>query len=731
MEGPRVSLTFFATVPKSLEDLLYDELIAFGAKEIQRTVAGASFTGSLETAYRVCLWSRFANRVLLPLQTFRATTRDELYDKALALPWPEHFTPQQTFVVDCVTVRSALNHSQFAALVLKDAIVDRFRASKGSRPSVDKLQPDITINLHIENDVVTVALDLSGVSLHRRGYRKESGEAALKENLAAAMLVRAHWPEIAAAQGALVDPLCGSGTLLIEAAMMACDVAPALLRSRFGFSAWSGHQQQVWEKVRGEALERKKSGLQNLPQILGYDHDAKALAKAAHNLARAGFTDRIRLEQREITAANPPPELVPGLLITNPPYGERLGQATDLHELYQQLGTACKTYYQGWRVAILTYHLAHAGSMDLRAFKRHTLYNGALQCHLLHYRIRTEQERQEALAAPKPTPSGPQKPKPMLSSPEAEMFANRLRKNLRRLNSWAKAQQVTCYRVYDADLPEFALAIDYYEQTWIHVQEYAAPSSIAPEKAAARVQAALDVIPSVLSVPPQNVFLKRRQRQRGPAQYQKFATRDRYFEVHEGPLAFFVNFTDYLDTGLFLDHRLTRSLIGSLTKGKTFLNLFSYTGTATVYAAHAGAVASLSIDSSKSYTEWARKNFRRNRVDETKHKLLQEDCLAWLNSCNDRFEVIFIDPPTFSNSKMRTDVLDVQRDQLFLIDSVMNHLTPEGVCLFTVNSRKFKLDDALQSRYQVTDLTAQTIPKDFERNQKIHRCFKIEPSLGS
>jgi 23S rRNA (guanine2445-N2)-methyltransferase / 23S rRNA (guanine2069-N7)-methyltransferase len=281
--------------------------------------------------------------------------------------------------------------------------------------------------------------------------------------------------------------------------------------------------------------------------------------------------------------------------------------------------------------------------------------------------------------------------------------------------------------VYDADLPEYALALDLYEG-WAHVQEYAAPPSVDPGRAAARLKDALATIPVVLGMDPGRVILKVRRKQKGPAQYERQAATGEFRVVHEGGLRFRVNLTDYLDTGLFLDHRPTRALIRGLAAGGRFLNLFAYTGAASVYAAAAGAVSTTTVDLSSVYLDWARRNMALNGFAEGRaHRFVRADCLAWLTSPHpERFHLIFLDPPTFSNSKrMGGQTFDVQRDHASLIRAAATLLARDGILLFSNNFRHFKMNRAALSQFMVEECSAATIPLDFERTPRIHTCWKI------
>jgi 23S rRNA (guanine2445-N2)-methyltransferase / 23S rRNA (guanine2069-N7)-methyltransferase len=307
------------------------------------------------------------------------------------------------------------------------------------------------------------------------------------------------------------------------------------------------------------------------------------------------------------------------------------------------------------------------------------------------------------------------------------MLANRLRKNLRHLGKWARREGVTCYRVYDADLPEYALAVDLYEE-WVHVQEYAPPLTVDPMLAQARLADAMALIPDALGKQADRVVLKVRRRQKGLAQYERQAATGRFREVREGGLRFLVNLSDYLDTGLFLDHRPTRALIRTMMRGGRFLNLFAYTGAATVHAAAGGAASTMTVDMSSVYLDWARRNMALNGFAEGRaHRFIRADCLAWLASPHaERYHVIFVDPPTFSNSKrMGEATFDVQRDHVGLLRSVVPLLARGGLILFSNNFRHFKLHRSAFPDLTVEEITHSTIPPDFQRNPKIHNCWKI------
>ncbi len=730
---------FFATSPLGLELLLADELRGLGAEDVKDGRAGVSFSAELETAYRVCLWSRLANRILLKLGNFQAESPEQLYEGISDIDWAIMMLPDASLAVDFASSRSRITHTQFGAQKVKDAIVDQFRELCGIRPSVRLDRPDIRVNVYLDKDIASVSLDLSGESLHKRGYRLEGGIAPLKENLAAAVLLRAGWPQIAKAGGELVDPMCGSGTLLVEAAWMAADIAPGLMRDYYGFQGWKHHRPDIWEGLLQDAQNRREIGLASLPTITGYDLDRWAVHAAIDNIDRAGLQGLIRVEKQEAKYARP--HSPNGLLVVNPPDGERLGDEESLVGLYTELGGLLRQHFPGWKASVLTGNPEMAFKLGIRARKFYKLYNGAIECKLFNFEIDPERYftphedesglSEETRKAKQLMRHAQKLAKKEETGPGAEMFANRLRKNLKNLGKWARQQGISCYRLYDADLPEYAVAVDVYQsdQTWLHVQEYEAPSTIDPVKAEHRLTEALSVMPQVLEIPPERLILKIRRKQKGTAQYEKLADAARFHQVEEGGCRFWVNFEDYLDTGLFLDHRPTRLMIQSMAKDKHFLNLFAYTGTATVHAALGGASSTTSIDMSNTYMDWARQNLELNGIKGYHHELIQADCLAWLDAQLDKrgnlYDLIFLDPPTFSNSKRMDSAFDIQRDHVDMLHKTARLLTPNGQLIFSTNFRKFKLDgDALQG-LAVEDISSKTIPKDFERNLRIHYCWII------
>lgn len=718
------SHTFFVICAKGFEDLLVNELKQLDITDPQQKYSGVSFIGSLEQAYKVCLWSRLASRVLLLLKSFEANTDDALYKGVQTINWPQHIDMHGTLAVNCTVNKSEITNSHYASLKTKDAIVDQFNDIYESRPSVDRDQPDVRINVHIDHDQAEVSIDLSGEPLHKRGYRISKVQAPLKENLAAAILKRSGWPGEPGQEKDLMDPMCGSATFLIEAAQMSLNIAPGLKRKYFGFLHWKGHKADSWKKLLHEAKTSVKKQSDLNIKFNGYDADKFTVAAARQNIHSAGLQDLISVEQMEFTQScdfikDNADTIRPGMVIVNPPYGERLGEKKELAHLYSEMGDCWREHFPNWKIALFTANDDLVSHIGLRAHRSNSFFNGAIKCKLHQYQIRP------ALTAEKKIERDEK------YAEHRSSILNRLKKNAKHLGRWARKNNVQAYRLYDADIPEYSAAIDIYKD-WVQVQEYQAPSSIEIGKARQRFDLLVDVIPEVLEIDKSRIIVKTRRQQKGLSQYEKQGNERHEFTVEESGFKFLVNLTDYLDTGLFLDHRLTRQyLFDKINESKEpgdFLNLFSYTSSVSVYAAAAGANTT-SVDMSNTYINWSKRNFENNGLLNNKHEFIKADVIQWLviaNRNNKKYKWIFIDPPTFSNSKSMEEIFDVQKDHESLIESAMNLLAEDGQIIFSNNFRKFKMSKELMGKYEVTNITASTIPEDFKRKPKTHHCFVIK-----
>ncbi len=709
-------LLFTATCASGLEALVQEEITRQGGQNIVVKPGAVSWNGTLESGYRALLWSRFASRILLELARFDAPSPDALYEHSATLLWDEHLDIRKTFAVSCTLVNAAISHSQFAALRVKDAIVDQFRRRFGKRPNVDSFNPDLRLHVHVQGSAASLALDLSGDSLYRRGYRVDSTAAALKETLAAAIVRLSGWLEHAREEPILLDPMCGGGTLLIEAALMLADSAPGLQRRRFGCMGWNKHDPGLWERLVAEALEREAAGEpEEWPRFIGYDADPRAVAAARKNVIAAGLRDVITIHQRPLARLE---GLGPaGCLLTNPPYGERMLDKESARHLYRCLGRVYRNAFPGWRFAFFTANPEFADVPAVLWQEEHRLYNGPLKCRLL--------VGHASRPAAEEPPHAQWQPQALAAGEAGEDFANRLLKNHAALVGWIARERIHCFRLYDADIPEYNLAVDCYE-SWVQVQEYAPPPSVDAHKASERLQLALAVLRQVLGVPHSRIFIKTRQRQKGKSQYQKKdKARGLLHEVREGEARLLVNFGDYLDTGLFLDHRPIRRRIQELARGASFLNLFGYTGAATVFAALGGAASTTTVDASATYLARTNANLAANGFGGPLHRTIEADCLQWLKDNQERFSLILVDPPTFSNSKDRRETFDIQRDHERLLRLSMQRLSRSGLVIFSTNSRRFSLTEGLAADFAVEEISQATIDPDFRRNPRIHRCWQL------
>ncbi|MDY4347163.1 bifunctional 23S rRNA (guanine(2069)-N(7))-methyltransferase RlmK/23S rRNA (guanine(2445)-N(2))-methyltransferase RlmL [Pectobacterium brasiliense] len=694
----------FASTARGLEELLKSELESLGAQSCAVVQGGVHFEGDNRLLYQSLLWSRLASRILLPLNEFKVHSDLDLYLGVQAIDWSTIFSIDKTFAVHFTGTNEDIRNSQYGALKVKDAIVDSFTRKTGQRPDVAKQQPDIRVNVFLQRDMASVSLDLSGDGLHQRGYRDLAGLAPLKENLAAAIVLRSGWKN----GTPLVDPMCGSGTLLIEAAMIASDRAPGLHRTHWGFNAWLKHDAELWRGVTAEAQQRARQGLQaTTSRFFGSDNDRRVIEIAKANARRAGVAELISFDVRDAAQLkNPLPEGPKGTVVSNPPYGERLESEPALIALHNMLGRKMKSDFGGWQLSLFSASPELLSCLQLRAERQFKAKNGPLDCVQKNYQLAETQGESAGQIA--------------------EDFANRLRKNLRKLEKWAKQQGIECYRLYDADLPEYNVAVDRYG-SWVVVQEYAPPKTIDAQKARQRLFDVINATLSVLELPSNRLVLKTRERQKGKNQYEKLAQKGDFLLMEEFGAKLWVNLTDYLDTGLFLDHRIARKMLGEMSRGKDFLNLFAYTGTASVHAGLGGARSTTTVDMSRTYLEWAEKNLRVNGLTGRQHRLIQADCLSWLHNANEQFDVIFIDPPTFSNSKRMEESFDVQRDHLALMKDLKRLLRRGGTIMFSNNKRGFQMDTAGLTALGLNakEITAQTQSQDFARNRQIHNCWLL------
>ena len=778
-------MEFYASCPEGFESALADELKWLGLSHVRRLKGRATFEGELEEGYRACLWSRLASRVFVVLGRFEAQDADELYDSVYDIAWETIIRPGATIAITARGVTEQLRNTRFSALRAKDALCDRLAETTGRRADVDAADPDVHLLLSLRQRRASISLDLSGDPLFKRlppaATRAGEGAHVLRPDYAALVLSQVGWTalcerELTAddyeneALPTLIDASCAGGGLLLEAVNILTDRAPGTAREHWGFEGWQLHDAALWKQLLAEARERETAARERQARIVAVDIDPAARKTAERMVKCAGYKRFV-----DFCAAKPATVLdhagaVAGAAVvadtTETPLSLMHDAMTLIGELRRAPELAAAPVAALTRDGLLARALHAEPERSIAVMPNNEEATVEVWPSLDHaaaaFEAATSANAEEQAAAaqdeaaniPMPEPAamldlGDGKPLPVLI-PESEQFANRLRKNARLRRKWAKREGVSCYRVYDADLPDYSAAIDLYEgcpQTpgrWLVIAEYAAPKTIDPALAQARMLDILAIAPRILDVPAEHVHAKARMRSRGGSQYGKQGAgkggpgeraniaRRRLPLIEEGGLTFAVNFDDYLDVGIFLDHRVTRNLVREHAKqARRFLNLFAYTGTATCYAADGGVEETVTVDLSNTYLDWAERNMRQNGFVGPQHHFVRDDVLAWIRDqrqTRNRWDLIFVDPPTFSNSsKMGRRTWDVQRDHVELLAGVSRLLAQGGHAIFSCNLRGFRPETRKLARAGVVleDITAQTIPEDFARNQKVHHCYIV------
>jgi 23S rRNA (guanine2445-N2)-methyltransferase / 23S rRNA (guanine2069-N7)-methyltransferase len=780
-EPPRLT----ARTLEGLEWILARELERVGARDLRigrRTIEFSAAAGAeKETLYRAVLESRTAIRVLEPLGRFRVDSPESLYRAMQEVDWTEQLKTSDTLRVDAAIHDTFLTHSLYAAQIVKDAVVDQLRTPSGKRPSVQLRGATLRLGLHLVGGTATIFRDAAGRSLHQRGWRMGEVEAPLSEVLAAGILAIAGWwragapggdPDQAATGGEpLLDPLCGSGTLVIEAATIAAGIAPGLWRARrkaHGFYRFRDCDRGLFDRLVAE-LEARAT--EPTPLFHASDLDPRAVAAARACADAAGVAGSITIEQKHFEEARPVPAGGPGLVVTNPPYGERL-PLPRAGAFYRRFGDWLVRHCGGWRAAILAADTPAAGQLGLRPTYRVPLANGPIACRLLEVEVRSRppqppsqiegsgptttrdraaasRDRDEdgehgAIVPPRdnsyrPDEDGANRPasaaadrgraSTRTTADQIGDFRRRLAKRFKHLSKWARRQGIEAFRVYDRDIPEIPLVIDWYAG-WLHAAEYERPHERTDVEHEVWLDRMIEAAALELGVPPERTFLKVRRRQRDGGQYEKVDQRQAVLTVKEGGLSFEVNLSDYLDTGLFLDHRQTRAMVRGEAAGRRMLNLFCYTGSFSVYAAAGGAGETVSVDLSNTYLEWTRTNLSRNGFkDAGKHRVVRDEARAFLEHRARRgepkFDLAVVDPPTFSRSAKSETPWDIQQDHGPLLELLAANMTAGGIVYFSTNFRRFHLDAArLEPLYAIREITGRTIPEDF-RNERIHRAWRM------
>ncbi len=770
-------MDLIATAAAGTEAVVKRELAALGYEARVVTPGRLLFQGDAAAICRTNLWLRTGERVLIQMATFPAADFDALFDGTAAVAWETWLPRDAEFPVNGRSHHSQLTSVPAIQRSVKKAIVERMRRAHHVE-NLPETGPRCAVEISIRDDVAALTLDTTGVGLHKRGYRRLVSEAQLRETLAAVLVQLSYWRP----GRVLADPFCGSGTIPIEAALIGRNIAPGLKRD-FAAAQWPSFDQRLWQQARDEARDLVRPPLEE--RLLAYDVDPDVLSLARYHAEQAGVADDIHWQQRPFSDLRAKAEY--GCLIANPPYGERLSDDREVEQLYRTFPLVLRRL-PTWSFYILSSRPDLESLVGQRADRRRKLYNGPLECTYYQFHgPRPPREgqnaasnfprplgegRDEGASETQPTtseaegfstvlrsvggvsdadaanrlnlPSASESPATktkehhQASTPafgglqqsatrQAEEFANRLRNRARHFRRWPTKRGITCYRLYERDVPDVPLVVDRYGDA-LHIAEFARPHDRTPAQHADWLDLMARTAAKVLDVPQDRVFIKHRDRQRGDDQYDRVDDRGARFVVEEGGLKFVVNLSDYIDTGLFLDHRLTRQLVCNTAAGKRFLNLFAYTGSFSVYAAAGGAVSTATVDKSSTYTDWSRENLQLNGFTGTAHRIIRSDIREFIDglSSGDVWDIAVVDPPTFSNTKGLEIDWDVQRDHAELLQRLAPQIAPSGTVYFSTNFRRFKLDEpALTAAgYTIRDITRQTIPEDF-RNERIHKCWVL------
>ena len=690
------------------DDLVAEEVEKLGLEVKGRQLGWVTAEGSLRDAYRMLLTTQVGDRVVWLLARGEAVAADQFRELLRTIDWNNRLYAGASVRVDVTGKVSWLKDTRFAGQLVMDAIRDQAMIAKRPRPEYETEEPAVRIAVRFGRGQVDIGINLNRAPLNQRGYRTEGGEAPLRETLAQVMLARLKIQQDQ--PSVIIDPCCGSGTLLIEACMRLSQIAPQRQRPSSQLSRWTGLESISWTDLI--ASERTKE-IQTATRFIGFDINLQAVDRARANIERAGLSEQITVEVAEIadlSASNASvTETDTVWILANPPYGTRLGRNEDLATLYRLLGDRCKEFKNA-HLGLVTSEKDLMQALGLRSDKKWEMQAGGLRLNIAKFALGLTTEHFEVQEDKDP----PEEIWPLL---------NRLSKNLKNRSKLLKNNEIDCYRIYDSDLPEYNVVIDQFAD-YLHIQEYRPPKTVDPKRANHRRQLIRQWVPKHLGIPLKHAVYKERFRQTGNSQYEKRAE-PLCVDVHENGMQFEVNLTTYTDVGLFLDHRPLRRRLLESCRGLRVLNLFCYTGALSVAAAKGLARSVTSVDMSKTYLTWAHRNFEKNGLNPKHYQFIRANVLEWLTvEPRAEFEVILLDPPTFSNTKSTEQTLDIQRDHRELIDACSAWLAPGGVIYFSNNFKGFSLDDSVREAYVVEDMTRQSIDADFDRKPP-HVLFKI------
>ncbi|CAL4323877.1 bifunctional 23S rRNA (guanine(2069)-N(7))-methyltransferase RlmK/23S rRNA (guanine(2445)-N(2))-methyltransferase RlmL [Buchnera aphidicola] len=684
----------FASTFFGCEKLLEKELFLLGAKNLKIITGGIYYEGTDVTLYNSLLWSRIATKVFLCIKKFTIKNNNDLYIHIRKINWTKILNSEKNFSVVCKNINNNTQKNLLMSLKIKNIIFNQFYQKYYTCPKVNLINPDLLVVLFSVENMIHIMLDLSGDALYKRGYRLFSKNTTIQENLSAAIILTSGWKK----NIPLIDPMCGSGTLVIEAAMISSDKAPGLDRKKWGFQSWKGYRKNIWEKVLKEAQERFKIGIKNCFKNyhIGYDYDSNIIQIAQKNAIKANLETIINFSTCNLNnLKNPYNEKNHGIIISHPPCESKNNTESNLISLYVQLGFISKKYFKNWKLAILSSSKFLLSFLQMQSYEKIFFKNSSLEYILKKYKIFSNICNDRDFI---------------------EDYKNRLKKNIIELKKWTDYKEIECFRIYDADLPNYKIIIDVYKE-WIVIQEYQAPKIINYKKAHKRLCNAIFYSKEILSISINNIVIKVRKKQKNNQQYQKLFEKNTFFIVKEYHTKLLVNLVDYLDTGLFLENRLVRKLLGEMSKGKDFLNLFAYTGTASVYAGLGNAKSTTTIDISKTYIKWSIRNMSINNLIGNKHYFIQKDCLKWIISTNKKFDLIFFNPPNFSNSKRMDKCFELKRDYINILINLKKILRKNGNIIFSssVNNFEINYNDIKNINLHAKKITNLVKSKDFSK----------------
>ena len=741
---------FFARCAGGFEQVLAQELRALGARRVRPLKGGVSFFGKLADGYRACLWSRVATRIQLVLARVPAADADELYRGALAVEWERHVPSGATIAVDAHGENPQLRNTQFSALRVKDALCDRLRDARGWRPDVDARDPGVAIDVAVHQQKATLYLNLSGTSLHRRGYREDGvqTEAPLKETLAAGLLLAADWPALAQKGAMLIDPMCGSGTLAIEAAMIARDIAPGIFRESWGFDSWAQHDRALWEDLLTDAYARRAVASSGL-RVLAGDLDERAIDIARENVRRAGVEDTVRLFVDD--AARLSRHLGPlrnrampaGLLVANPPYGERLLGEASLPDVYAALSTAVESLPQAWGVALITPDASVDTALGRIPAKTIDCYNGPIRTWVRVYETTGEAPLTHEVVSL----AGVQR-RVVISEANSAQFAARLRKVARERARWARREGVSCYRVYDCDLPDYALSVDLWQgsvlesdtgtssgepERFLVVEERPRRASVDTQRAARRFADAVVLAAALLDVSAGNIVRKPWKDHRASARRRSDSSHHMPVLVAEHGYEFVVDLAADQASTLPLYLRGVRAEAAALASGSgQTAALFAESAAAAVAMLGGGAQGVTLVDGAQERLEAARESLRRNGFRDKRSRGVRAEVRSWLRTeerNHHRYDLVLCVAPEWLSSRDAGGKADwdLQRDHAELLLAASKLLSATGAILFAFAEGDCKPDiGALKAaKLECEDASGRVLPHDFERSRTKPCCLII------